>query len=67
MKKIILATIAGIGIGMLLAPRKGSETVNKLKGRLKDLRDDTADEADEMVNKGKKAFVNGKNRVSEII
>jgi hypothetical protein len=67
MKKIILAAIAGIGIGILLAPRKGTETVQKLRDRLKDYSDETTDEAEDMLQKGKKAFAKGRNRVTEIM
>jgi gas vesicle protein len=67
MKKIIFAVMAGIGIGILLAPRKGSETAQKLKDRLKDISDDATDQADDLLHKGKRAFANGRNRVSEVI
>ena len=48
MKKIIIALVSGVAIGLLLAPAKGSETVNKLRDRLSDLKDRFKDKTEDM-------------------
>jgi gas vesicle protein len=48
MNKTLITLLIGIGIGILLAPDKGSETWKKLKDGLNDFKDKLADEADEL-------------------
>jgi len=48
MKGILLTLIAGIGIGILLAPDKGSETWKKLVSCLDDYKDKLQDKASEL-------------------
>jgi gas vesicle protein len=43
MSKIITALFAGIAIGILVAPRKGSETRKKIRDGISDMRDDIND------------------------
>jgi gas vesicle protein len=62
MNKTILTLLAGIAIGIVLAPDKGSETIKKIRRRVADLKDNAEDQADELVNKGKEAFRNGQSR-----
>ncbi|HZK64629.1 MAG TPA: YtxH domain-containing protein [Puia sp.] len=53
MNKTLLTLLIGIGIGILIAPAKGSETWNKLVDGLNDLKDKLEDEADDVVDKAK--------------
>jgi gas vesicle protein len=67
MNKTLLTLIVGIGIGLLLAPAKGSETWKRLKEGFNDFKDEVEDEADQLVNSGKKALKSGKRKVEEAI
>jgi hypothetical protein len=53
MKKILLVLLAGIGIGMLLAPEKGTETWKRLVDGLDDIKDKAIDEMDNLMDKSK--------------
>jgi gas vesicle protein len=53
MKKILFVLLAGVAVGMLLAPEKGSETWKKLVGGLDDIKDKAVDEMNNLVEKGK--------------
>jgi gas vesicle protein len=65
MNKILFSLLAGVAIGLLLAPDKGSETLKKLRSRLNDYKDQAEDQADELAGKARKAFNKGRNAVSE--
>lgn len=65
MNKILLALLAGVAIGVLIAPDKGSETLRKLRGRLDDLKDEAKDQADDLADKARSAFNKGRDKVSE--
>lgn len=65
MNKTVLALLAGVVIGILVAPDRGSETVKKLRSRLKDYKDQAADKAKDLASKGKEAFQNGRAQMSE--
>jgi len=65
MNKTITALLAGIVIGILIAPDKGSETVRKLRSRVNDYKDQAADKATEFADKGKEAFRNGRDQLNE--
>jgi hypothetical protein len=67
MNKILLSLLLGVGIGILLAPDKGSATIKKLRGKLGDLADDAKDKGDELLNKGKSAIRNGKSALADSI
>jgi hypothetical protein len=54
MNKTLITLLVGIGIGILIAPDKGSETWRKLVDGLNDLKDKIEDEADELGEKAKK-------------
>ena len=58
--KVLLAAAvglaAGIGVGMLIAPAKGSKTRKRLKKRLMGLADMMQDDLSEKVNAFKSAF-----------
>jgi gas vesicle protein len=65
MNKIFYALLAGVVVGVLLAPDKGSETIKKLRSRINDYKNDAEDEADEFVSKGKAAFAKGRTKLNE--
>ena len=67
MTKILLSLLAGVALGLILAPDKGSETLKRLRSRFNDYRDEAEDKADELAGKAKKAFKNGRSAVSESI
>ena len=53
MKKILLVLLAGVAVGLLLAPEQGSETWKKLVDGLDDIKDKVVDEMTNLVDKGK--------------
>ena len=59
--KVLLAAMvgmaAGIGVGMLIAPSKGSKTRKRLKKRIMGIADMMQDDLSEKVNAFKSAFV----------
>lgn len=59
--------LLGIGIGVLIAPDKGSATIKKLRSSLDDLADEAEDQAGDLVKKGRRAFNAGKSRVEDAI
>ena len=67
MNKTLLTLIVGIGIGLLLAPAKGSETWKRLKEGFNDFKDDIEEDADQLVSSGKKALKSGKRKIEDAI
>ena len=69
MNKILVGLLAGIAIGVLLAPDKGSATLRKIRSRINDYTDqaadDAADEADDLADQAKSAIRKGKRKVNE--
>ena len=55
--------IAGIGVGMLIAPAKGSKTRKRLKKRLMGIADIMQDDLSEKLNAFKSAFSNEEKEV----
>ncbi len=53
MKKTLFVLLAGVAVGILLAPEKGSETWKKLVDGLDDIKDKAVDEMNRLVDKGK--------------
>ena len=53
MNKIFLALLAGLAVGILVAPGKGSETWKKLTDGLDDIKDKATDQLNGLVDKGK--------------
>ena len=53
MNKTLVTLLLGIGIGILLAPDKGSETWKKLVDCLDDFKDKLKDEAEDVAEKVK--------------
>ena len=60
MKRVLLILLAGVAIGMLIAPEKGSETWTKLVDDLDDIKDKAMDEMNNLVAKGKELVSKGK-------
>ena len=63
--KVMLAALvgvaAGIGIGLLIAPAKGSKTRKRLKKRIMGIADMMQDDLSEKVNDFKSAFASEEN------
>ena len=51
MNKTLLTLLVGIGIGILIAPAKGSETWKKLMDGLNDFKDKLGEDADDLVDR----------------
>ena len=54
MNKTLITLLLGIGIGILIAPDKGSETWKNRADCLNDYKDKLGDEAEELGEKAKK-------------
>ncbi len=67
MNKTLITLIAGIAIGLMVAPAKGSDTWRKLKDGFNDFKEDAEEEADHLTHQGKKELKHGKNRVEEAL
>jgi len=65
MNKILLGLLAGVVIGVFLAPDKGSETVKRLRSRLNDYKDGVMDQADELASKASSLLDKGRSKVNE--
>jgi gas vesicle protein len=61
MKGLLFVLLAGVAVGMLLAPDKGSESWNKLVDGLDDVKKKTLDEIDNLVSRGKDLASKGKS------
>jgi gas vesicle protein len=67
MKKVLLLVAAGIGVGLLMAPRKGSETWRRIVDGLDDLKNYFLDDVDNLKESGKDAIQKGKREVTEAL
>lgn len=61
MNKIFISLAAGIVLGILIAPAKGSETVTNIKDKLDEIRDDI----DKLFKREDKMLKNAINTVAE--
>jgi gas vesicle protein len=67
MSKIITALFAGIAIGILVAPRKGSETRKKIRDGISDMRDDINDFFNETVENLKGGLSSVEDRADDFL
>ncbi len=65
MKKVLIGLLAGVAIGILIAPDKGSATWKKIVDGLDDLKDKASNELNTVVEKGKDWISKGKETVSK--
>ena len=61
MKGLLFVLLAGVAVGMLIAPDKGSESWKKMVDSLDDVKKKTMDEIDNLVAKGKDLASKGKS------
>ncbi len=66
MKKAFWLIMAGVAIGILIAPDKGSETWKKITDKLDDLKDNAKNSVDDLVDSGKDIAKKGKEGVREV-
>jgi gas vesicle protein len=59
MKKIFISLMAGIAVGILIAPDRGSVTRRRLVRRFNDFTEDLSEEANDL-------YTSGKNLVDEV-
>ncbi|SHH47973.1 YtxH domain-containing protein [Winogradskyella jejuensis] len=64
---LLLGTAIGTGIGMLIAPEKGSDTRAKLKKEGKDVKEQIVSDFKEVKEDVSKAAASGKEKLSEEI
>jgi hypothetical protein len=64
MKKAFWLIMAGIGIGILLAPRKGSETWEKIVDGIDDWKSKAMDTIDDLKSGGENMVAEGKKTAS---
>lgn len=62
---LVLGTLIGTGIGLLVAPEKGSETRNNLKREGKVVKDKLVDQYQEVTDTLSKAAASGKEKASK--
>jgi YtxH-like protein len=67
MNKILLGLLAGVAIGLIVAPDKGSETLRKFREGFDDAKDKASDAAEDLWQKGSKAFRNAKSKFDEAV
>jgi len=63
---MLYALLAGVAIGMLIAPDKGSETRKRLFCKLDDLSDDFSDAANNFYEKSKTKMNEGLNKAKDM-
>jgi hypothetical protein len=63
MNKTMLTLLLGIGIGILVAPAKGSETWKKLLASIDEYKDELSDQAGKLVNEGKSELNKAKSQI----
>jgi gas vesicle protein len=64
MKKALYLILAGVAIGILVAPDKGSETRRKLKTTFDDWKESAMDQVNDMISQGKDLVGNEKDGVN---
>jgi len=66
MNKSLMLIITGVAIGILVAPRKGSETWKKITDGLDDLKDKAKDSIDDLIDSGKDMVKKGKEGATKV-
>jgi gas vesicle protein len=66
MKKAFYLLLTGVAIGILIAPRKGSETREKLKEALQNWKEEVQDQTNKVDSQGKTVLDNGKASVENM-
>jgi hypothetical protein len=63
MNKTLLTLLLGVGIGILVAPGKGSETWKKLLASIDEYKDKLSDQVNNLVDEGKSDLNKAKSKV----
>ena len=66
MKKALYLILAGVAIGILVAPGKGSETWRKLKDGFDDWKEGAMDQINDMVSQGKDLVGKGRDSAESL-
>jgi hypothetical protein len=67
MNKTFLTLLVGIGIGILVAPAKGSETWRKLVDGLDEYKDKISDKSADLADKAKGVLNREKSKVQDAV
>jgi gas vesicle protein len=67
MNKTILTLLIGMGIGLLIAPDKGSATLKKLKRKYDDLKDQAQDRVDDLADGTRQAVNTARSKVKSAL
>jgi hypothetical protein len=67
MNKLFLTLLVGIGVGILIAPGKGSQTVQKLKDRFDGLKDNLKDGIDSMMDQERDAIKKEEKKFDSVL
>ena len=67
MNKTILTLLVGIGLGLLIAPDKGSATIKKLKRKYEDLKDQAQDRIDDIADNTRSVVNSARSKVKSAI
>jgi gas vesicle protein len=63
MNRFLMTLLAGVAIGLLIAPAKGSETWRRLVDGMDEYKDRVSDEANDVYEAGSDAVKNGKSKL----
>jgi gas vesicle protein len=66
MRKAFYLILAGVAIGLLIAPAKGSETWQKIRDSFDDLKNDSVDHVNDIIADGKERVSRVKNDANKL-